>query len=266
MVRASRRVRRGYLPALIATNLRAALALRGAFWLQAAFMLLNNVFFFVTWWIFFERFTEVRGWTLRDMAALYGVVASAFGLTVILLGGIRTLAERIASGELDAFLTLPADPLVHIAASRSVASGWGDLASAPIFLGLIGFVAPGDTPLVLVGIACATIVFASTGVILHSAAFWAGRIDGVARQIWELTMLFSLYPRTIFGGGLQILLFTLIPAGFVGYLPVELIRAPSVATLMGVIGVACGYAVLAWAVFRLGLRRYASGSRFVVHA
>ncbi len=251
---------------LVATNLRAALALRAAFLLQAGFMLLNNLFFFVTWWIFFERFEEVRGWTLRDMASLYGVVTGAFGTTVIVFGGIRDIAERVANGELDAYLTLPADPLIHLAGSRSIASGWGDLASAPVFLLLLGSSAPGDIPFFLIGMACATVVFASTGVLIHSLAFWLGRIDSVARQIWDLTLLFSLYPRTIFSGALQVVLFTLIPAGFVGHLPVELVRRPSALLLVSVVAAALFYAALAWWIFRIGLRRYASGSRFVARA
>lgn len=57
-------------------------------------------------------------------------------------------------------------------------------------------------------------------------------------------------------------LFTLIPAGFVGYLPSHLVRAPAAETAMWVaLGVAA-YAALAIWVYQRGLRTYSSGSRF----
>ena len=44
--------------ALIATNLKASFALRGSFWIQAAFMVMNNLIFFSVWWIFFSALLE----------------------------------------------------------------------------------------------------------------------------------------------------------------------------------------------------------------
>ena len=68
-----------FLAALVVTNWKACLALRGAFLVQAGAMALNNLLFFATWWIFFSRFEEVRGWQVGDMLALFGIVASGFG-------------------------------------------------------------------------------------------------------------------------------------------------------------------------------------------
>ena len=41
--------------ALVATNLKAALALRSAFVIQVVFMALNNLTFFVFWWALMRR-------------------------------------------------------------------------------------------------------------------------------------------------------------------------------------------------------------------
>src|SRR5262249_7800150 len=121
-VRRSRPLR--FAAALVATNLRQSLALRGAFWLQAAFMLANNLIFFTTWWIFFRRFQDVGGWRLEDLATLFGVVAAGFGLCVVFTGGIRELARAITDGDLDSLLLQPKPVLLQAAAARSLASGW----------------------------------------------------------------------------------------------------------------------------------------------
>ena len=55
--------------ALLATNLKATLALRGAFVMQVVFMALNNLTFFVFWWALMRRVPTIRGWQLGDVAA-----------------------------------------------------------------------------------------------------------------------------------------------------------------------------------------------------
>ena len=255
-----------FLRALIATNLKASFALRGAFWLQVAFMALNNLIFFVMWWVFFDRFEEVRGWRLPDMLAIYGMIAGAFGIGVVFGAGSRELTRLIVEGDLDCFLGQPKSPLLQSVASKSQASGWGDILSGFLLIGLSGYVTPVSALGALVGMTCGAIVFVSTTVIVHSASFWLGNMDSLSRQVSEFMVLFSAYPKTIFSGALKVALYTIIPAGFIAYLPVELVRAPNLWVLAAVLAGAIGYASLAAWVFRIGLRRYESGNRFGVRA
>ena len=51
------------------------------------------------------------------------------------------------------------------------------------------------------------------GIVFFSLAFWLGRVDGLARQLWDLLVTFSLYPEPLFGGALRLALFTVLPAG-----------------------------------------------------
>src|SRR4029078_3488726 len=76
-----------YGVALLSTNIKAAMAHRGAFWLQAAFMLVNNLIFVSFWWIFFMRFPSIGGWGCADTCVLYGIVALTFGMSVVFCGG-----------------------------------------------------------------------------------------------------------------------------------------------------------------------------------
>jgi ABC-2 type transport system permease protein len=262
----SARAHATYARALVATNMKATLALRAAFWMQAIFMLANNVVFFTVWVIFFDRFESIGGWRLGEMALLYGIVAGAFGLTVVVAGGVRDLPRAIVDGDLDAWLAQPKHPLFAALGCRSIASGWGDLVSAVALIVLSGVVTPATAVLALVGVLCGAIVFASTGVLVASLAFWLGPMENLARQLWEFVIVFSVYPQTIFGGAMRVLLFTVIPAGFIGYLPVELVRGFSLGGLAAVLGGAFLYGALAVAVFRAGLRRYESGNRFGVRA
>jgi ABC-2 type transport system permease protein len=74
-----------------------------------------------------------------------------------------------------------------------------------------------------------------------------------------------MYPNTLFSGGARVLLYTLIPAFFVGAMPVEIIKSRSISMLwVLILAVALIWAV-AIGVFYWGLRRYESGSAINVN-
>jgi ABC-2 type transport system permease protein len=248
--------------ALAATNLRAAMALRGAFVLQAAFMVLNNLTFFVFWWALMRHVPELRGWRIDDIELLFGIVAASFGLTVTVAGGVRHLGRFIDEGELDTLLTQPRSVLLYALGMRSQPSGVGDFVSGIGFIVWSGQVSWRTVPFVLVAIVTSATVFLACGVVFFSLAFWLGKVDSLARQLWELMITFSLYPEPLFGGMLRLALFTILPAGFAAYVPVRVVQSPSVFDVVVLLMASSAYLWFAAKVFEVGLRRYASGSRF----
>jgi viologen exporter family transport system permease protein len=123
-----------FVQALLATNLKASVMLRGAFVMQVVFMALNNVTFFVFWWVLMRRVPELRGWRLGDVELLYGIVATAVGLAVAVAGGVAHLGRFIDEGQLDTLLTQPKPVLVQALGMRSSASGVGDVLSGLAFI------------------------------------------------------------------------------------------------------------------------------------
>ena len=247
---------------LLAMNLKASLAQRAAFAMQVGFMALNNAVFFVFWWSLLHHVDQIRGWRLADMQVLFGVVAAAFGLSVTVAGGVRHLARFIDDGELDTLLTQPRPVLAYALGLRMQASGIGDVISGIAFVVWSHQVSWRSAPIVAIAVLCSALIFVACGVLFVSAAFWLGPIDAVARQAWDLMVTFSLYPEPLFGGPLRLVLFTVLPAGFVGYLPAHLVGHPTLTGAATLIVAAAAYLALAVAVFQRGLRRYASGSRF----
>lgn len=248
--------------ALVGTSVRSALAERGAFLMRAALMAINNGIFFTFWIVLLSRVPQIRGYQLGDVALLYGIVATAHGLAVFFAGGMQYLARVIHDGELDALIAQPKPTLLYALGLRSQPSGLGDVVSGLVMIGLSQRVGLAGIPLVILAAVAGALVLGATAVVLHSAAFWLGRTETASRQLYEMSLLFSLYPDTLFGGPMRFLLFTIIPAGFVGYLPAQLIRAPSAATVAALVIGVTAYLAVAWWVFRRGLRAYSSGSRF----
>ncbi|MET0286553.1 MAG: ABC-2 family transporter protein [Polyangiales bacterium] len=250
--------------ALFATVIKASLALRGAFLLQASLMIVNNLMFFSTWWLLFQRFDDIRGYRMPDMLALFGVSAIGFGVCVVAFGGVLDLSRTIADGNLDALLTQPKSVLLRAIVVRSRASGWGDIATGTLLLALSGHAPWHRIPLALLVIAISALVFVSSAVLLNSAAFWLRDVESVTFNVFHFMVAFTLYPPTLFGSGMKVVLFSVIPAALAVHLPVELLRDFHLDRAVFALAGALAYAVLAALIFRRGLARYASGNRFGV--
>lgn len=252
-----------FAAALLSTSVRASLADRATFILRVAFMALNNGIFFTFWIVLLSRVPRIRGYTLGDVAVLYGTVAMAHGLSVFVAGGMAQLARVIHDGELDSLLAQPKPTLVYALGLKSQPSGLGDIVSGIVMIALSGRAGLSTIPVAMLVVIAAAVVLVSTSVLLHSSAFWLGRTQTASWQLYEGTLMFSLYPDTLFGGPMRLILFTILPAGFVGYVPAQLIRAPSWSMAGALLGAVVLYAGTAAWVFNRGLRSYCGGSRFV---
>jgi ABC-2 type transport system permease protein len=242
----------------------SAMAYRGAFLLQVFGMALNNTMLLFFWWVLFSQLPTLRGWTLDQVMTLYAVVAFGFGLANVVCGNAFLVARLIVRGDLDYYLALPADPLVHLLVSRMSVPAWGDAA-----FGLVVYLLAAPNPwtslplFLLLGV-LAGLVFVAFGVLVGSLAFWVGNADNLATQAVNALITFGIYPIEIFPGAVQWLLYTLIPAAFVGSMPAALLTEFDWGRLGVLLAVAGGSTLAARLVFHWGLRRYESGNLVIV--
>ena len=253
-----------FLISLWKTNLASAMEYRVAFISQSIGMILNDGVYFLVWIIFFDRFENIRGWGLTDMFIVFGVSASAFGLAGLLFGNAFNLADIIVRGRLDYYLSLPRPTLLHVLASRTVPSAAGDF-----LYGFLSFIASGEFSIsglarFVLAVALATTIFIAFLVIIQSLAFWLGTGGNFTALAVNAMVTFALYPITLFDQTARVLLFTIVPAAFMGAVPATFVRGSSW-ILLGQMGLA-GVVFLAFAIilFNFGLRRYESGSAIQV--
>jgi len=245
-------------------NLMSAMAYRGAFLLQVVGMILNNSMLLFFWWILFTRLPTLQGWTMSQVMVLYALVAFGFGAANIVCGNAFLVARTIVRGELDYYLALPADPLVHLLVSRMSLSAWGDLLFG---LGVFLIADPvwlRHLPLFLLLGLLVGLVFVAFSVLVGSLAFWVGNADNLAAQAINALITFGIYPIEIFPGTVQWLLYTLIPAAFIGSMPAALLTEFDAGRLALLVAITAGLLLLARTVFQWGLRRYESGNLVVV--
>lgn len=255
-----------FLSKLISVNLASAMEYRVSFISQIVGMFINNGIYFLFWVIFFNRFGNIRGYELGDVFLLFTVVASGFGLAFMFAGNAGPfLAEIIAHGRLDYYLVFPRALLSHVIFSRMSVSTIGDLSFAFVAYLFTGRFHPVEILLwITCGILSALILMAFS-VITGSLAFFLGHAHNVSSQAQMAMMSFSMYPNTLFTGGARLLLYTLIPALFVGSVPVEIIKQRSLSLLLILVLAVIVCWLVAMTVFYWGLRRYESGSAINVN-
>lgn len=246
--------------AYVRFNFKAQLEYRGAFISQVVSMFINDGAWVIFWILFFKRFPVLHGWTVTDVVALWAVLTAGFGLAFGLMGNALQLASLIAQGELDAWMLQPRAVLPHLLLGRSAPSAWGDALFG--FVVYFGFVGPDWTRMlafILLSVVVA-VAFVGFGILSGSLSFFIGHAGALADQWRNALISFSTYPPTLFQGGVKILLYTIVPAAFVGYLPVETLRGMS--PVDGLLSVSGALMLLAAGVgtFYWGLRRYESGN------
>jgi ABC-2 type transport system permease protein len=245
----------------IKSNFLIALEYRVSFLTQVFGMLINDAMWVAFWWIYFTKFQVLgEGWAMQDVLGLWAVAGVAFGWSMGLFGNTLRLAAMIAQGDLDYYLALPKNVLLHVLVSRMEITAWGDvLFGTGIF---IFFLHPSpDRILLFLGLAfIAGIVFLSASLVWQSLAFWLGNAEGLATQMWNALILFGTYPAPLFHGFVRLVLFTVVPAAFVTYVPVQLLREFDPIWLAAELAFAAFSLTLAVFVFYRGLRRYESGN------
>ena len=250
----------GLAAAYTRLNLNAQLEYRGAFISQVAAMFLNDGVWVVFWILFFTRFPVLRGWSLDDVITLWAVTAAGFGLAHAIYGNALPLAGIIARGQLDAWMLYPRALLPHMLLGRMSATAWGDaLFGYAVYLALVRPDLAHFVLFVALTLSVA-LVFVGFSVCTGSLSFFLGDASSLADQWFGALITFSTYPSVLFEGAIKLLLFTLLPAGFVSYLPVQALRDLSLAHAGLALAGACGVLAAGVALCYLGLRRYESGN------
>lgn len=223
-------------------------------------MLLNDIMWLIFWLAYFGKFQVIAGWGRDEIVTLWAVVAAGYGLGTAVCGNIFRLAGMIVRGEMDFYLSLPKPVLPHALVSRMNLTAPGDILFGMLVFGLIVRPAVAQWGLFMLFVLTTATIFIGFGVITQSLAFWLGNAEGLAQQLVNALISFSTYPTVIFGGTVKFVLFTIIPAGFIAYVPVQLLRAFSLPLLAGLLAFSLGITAAAWLVFRAGLRHYESGN------
>ncbi|GMK42906.1 multidrug ABC transporter permease [Paenibacillus glycanilyticus] len=241
-------------------NLAGAMEFRFSFLLTVGSMIVNNIVWIIFWGMYFKRFPVLNGWTLQDVMMMWAAASGGFGIMSVFFGNATRLANLIATGQLDVYLAQPKPVLLNVLISRMSVSAIGDLLFAIFIFAGFGDVSPVGIVKFTAALLISGMIFIFFCVIAGCLSFWLGNTEGLSFQLFNALLVFATYPTAIFKGFGRLVLFTVIPAGFISSMPVSFIRELDLPFLYGALGMTallCAGGIL---LFYRGLRRYTSGN------
>ncbi|OCC09552.1 ABC transporter permease [Streptomyces sp. PTY087I2] len=254
---------------IMAMWVRSTMAYRASFAMTLFGNLAVTAFDFVTILLMFTHIDALGGYSLPEVALLYGLSATAFGVCDLLLGSMDRVGSRVRDGTFDTLLVRPVPVLAQVAADRFALRRLGRITQGLLVLGY-AFVTLDIvwTPLKVLMLPMTVI----SGAAIFGAVFIAGAaFQFVAQDASEVQNSFTYggttllqYPPTVFAKDLVRGVTFVVPLAFASWLPALYVLGREypvdlprwVAFLPPLVAAGCcGLAGLAW---RAGLRSYRS--------
>ncbi|MFJ3721053.1 ABC transporter permease [Streptomyces sp. NPDC090045] len=222
-VREAREGLRGY--GLIVTMwIRSTMTYRASFALAAFGNAAITLLDFVAIFIMFSHVDALGGFTLPEIALLYGSCSASLGLADLLMGNTDRIGARIRDGSLDTMLVRPVPVLAQVAADRFALRRLGRVLQG---LGVLGWAVwtldvdwtAGKVLMVPVMIVAGAAIFAAVMVTGAAFQFIAGDAAEVQNSFTYGGCTMLQYPPTVFGKDLLRGVTFIVPLAFVNWLP-----------------------------------------------
>lgn len=249
--------------------IRSTMAYRASFLMTTLGNFTATALDFVAIMLMFSRVDALGGYSLPQVAFLYGLSSTAFGLADLLLGSMEKLGRRVRDGTLDTLLVRPAPVLAQMAADQFGLRRLGRITQGVMVL--VYGLATVDIDWTALKLLLMPVMILS-GAGIFGAVFIAGAaFQFVAKDASEVQNAFTYggttmlqYPPTVFATELVRGVTFVFPLAFVNWLPATYVLGVPlplglpewVAFLSPLVAVGCcALAGLAW---RAGLRTYQS--------
>ena len=132
---------------------------------------------FVAIWGLFDRFGQIRGWRLPEIALFYGLISITWAVCDALSRGLDVFADLVRSGDFDRLLVRPRSPMLQLLGHELTLRRFGRLAQGAVVLGYAvwaGDIAwtPGRLALLPATIACGACAMLGILVLQATSVFW----------------------------------------------------------------------------------------------
>lgn len=248
----------------IKMQLRSSMQYKLSFFMSVVGQAFNTLFGFLGIVFLFQRFGEVKGYTLGEVAMCYAVINMAFALTECYARGFDMFSQLIVSGDFDRLLVRPRSLILQVFGTRFELSRIGRLIEALVMLCLAAawLDTAWNLPRMLTVI---SMVLGGAG-IFTGIFFLGAALCFITVQGLEVVNIFTdggrevaSYPITIFGKWAARFFTFIIPFGCVNYLPLLYIAGRTqnwMSMFLPLIGIL--YALPCAFVWLRGVRRYIS--------
>jgi ABC-2 type transport system permease protein len=218
--------------------------------------------------VLFGQIDSVQGWDLPSTLALLGVYLTVSALRELFIGpsleALSGMDGEIWTGAFDFTVLRPVDAQFMVSlrkwrwfASIDLLLGLGVLVAAVIQLGVT--LSLWQVVTFLLTLLAGTLILYAILLIFAALIFWS---PGVLFT-WVFDGIFQMarYPLGMYPGWLRLVLTWIVPVGVITTIPAQALTGSlSAQNLVLSLGLAAALFLLASALFRFGLKRYASAS------
>jgi viologen exporter family transport system permease protein len=209
---------------LATASMRARAQYRLTFGLDFAAQLVAGVSEFLAILVIFHHLPRLGGWSLPEVAFLYGLAGISFALTDALIGQLDSLGQMIRMGTFDVFLVRPLSGLLQVATSdmqlkrltKAVQAG-AVLTFAIANLHIAW--SAGKLVMFAAAIGSGAAIFSGVWVAGSAIGFWTTDIQEVVNSFTYGGNYLTSYPINIFGAWTRRFLAFVVPMAFVAYYP-----------------------------------------------
>lgn len=256
---------------LIGIQIRSQLQYRAAFVLEVLASGLSLFLFFASIAFVLQRFDNIGGWTLGEIAFLWGTVEFAFGLMDMIFSGFdpATFGKQVRQGLFDQLLLRPVNITVQVLGSEFVLRRLGRITQGAIIFGVALTLADIQwtlgkvvyLPLVIAGLVC---FFGGLFMVGATFSFWTVESIEAMNILTYGGSEMMAYPMHIYPDWLRRTFTYLVPAIFLNYYPAlyflgkpdPLGLSPLLSFVSPLVGAGMlGLALLFW---RFGIQHYQS--------
>jgi ABC-2 type transport system permease protein len=211
---------------LISVNMRAQMQYRMAFLLDLLGTGIGTAAAFGTLALILQRFGNIAGWTLPEIAFLYGTVETAFGLMDMIFSGFDpgVFGQQVRRGTFDQVLLRPVNVTLQVLGSDFALRRLARIAQGGLVLGFallradIHWTAPKSlfVPVIVASLVC---FFGALFIIGSTITFWTVEsIEAVNIFTYGGAEMMS-YPMSVYNKWLRRFFTFVLPGIFMNYYP-----------------------------------------------
>ena len=205
---------------------------RANFLMMAVVQIVHQLTGFVFIAVVLERFGAIAGWTVGEVAFLYGLRLMIHSLRGVVFGNVPNIERLVRRGEFDRMLVRPLNPLLQVMAERVyIRDGFSALGGLALFLAANALVGVDWSPPALLYLGLAIVggclIGASVSLACAALAFRLLSARALYALINDVNNTFGAYPLTIYHLGVRVVLMTALPLAFMAYVPATVLLGKS---------------------------------------
>jgi ABC-2 type transport system permease protein len=256
----------------IAVSLRGQLQYRVNFVLQSLGQFLVTGIEFLGLWALFDRFGSLKGWTLPEVALLYGMISISFALSDALSRGFDLFGGMVRTGDFDRLLLRPRSTVLQLAGHELTIKRVGRLLQGLFVLLWATTALPvqsvqwtaAKVALLVSAMAGGTCLFFGLVVIQATIAFWTTETLEIMNSLTYGGEFAAEYPMSIYRPWFRRFFTFVVPLAGANYLPgLAILGKPDplgTPVVLGWLSPLSGplFLLLSLQLWRVGVRRYCS--------